>query len=64
MSWPQTVSLIATILVATGLIITVVKMGLSGVNKRVDDVMLQLSEIRKTLMGLAVPMGSNEEKNE
>ena len=49
MNWPQTVSLIATILVATGLIITVVKMGLSGVNKRVDDVMLQLSEIRKTL---------------
>lgn len=64
MNWSQTVSLIATILVATGLIITVVKMGLSGVNKRVDDVMLQLSEIRKTLRGLAVPMGSNEEKDE
>ena len=66
--------LVCGVFVATGLVIASINIGLSGVNKRVDeavkriddvpkrvdDIVLQLSEIRQALWGIVSTKGTDD----
>ena len=68
MDWTQTITIVASILAAGGLVVTVVlSMGkrvddakfslnarIDDMGKRIDDVMLQLSELRQAMMSKEV----------
>ena len=74
MEWAQTIAIISAVFVATGLVIASINIGLSGVNKRVDeavkridgvhkrvdDIVLQLSEIRQALWGIVSTKGTDD----
>ncbi len=67
MDWTQTITIVASILAASGLVVTVVlSMGkrIDDMGKRIDDVMLQLSELRQAILNLLPPYPSGADDDD